>query len=193
MAYRKVREGDAQVMAILRVEGGVVNEIYAAADHVAGGEGGSVGLSSATWAETVAIVAVVTVRMLIPTGKSIYVDAWGWEADAHVTIAPLAHDLHLEVVQATGGRYRVRCANTGSVFVGFAVTWKKSTAPTLFRGIGESEDYKYSVLYDNFDCKEKDIKNREVKIDRGREGERETARQKRRDNTFGEWDVSAWD
>lgn len=48
MAYRKVREGDAQVMAILRVEGGVVNEIYAAADHVAGGEGRPVGLSGAT-------------------------------------------------------------------------------------------------------------------------------------------------
>lgn len=143
MAYRKVREGDAQVMAILRVEGGVVNEIYAATDHVAGGEGRSIRLSSTTWAETVAVVAVVTVWMLIPTGKSIYVDAWGREADAHITVTSLAHDLHLEVVQAAGGRYRVRCANTGSVFVGFAVTWKKNTAPTLFKGIGESDDCRH--------------------------------------------------
>lgn len=143
MAYRKVREGDAQVMAILRVEGGVVNKIYAATDHVAGGEGRSIRLSSTTWAETVAVVAVVTVWMLIPTGKSIYVDAWGREADAHITVTSLAHDLHLEVVQAAGGRYRVRCANTGSVFVGFAVTWKKNTAPTLFKGIGESDDCRH--------------------------------------------------
>lgn len=140
VAYRKVREGDAQVMAILRVEGGVVNEIYTATDHVASGEGRAVGLSGATWAETVTVVAVVTIWMLIPTGKSIYVDAWGREADAHVTVASLAHDFHLEVVQAAGSRYRVRCANTGSVFMGFAVTWKTKTAPTLFIGIGESND-----------------------------------------------------
>lgn len=146
MAYRKVREGDAQMMAILRVEGGVVNEIYTTTDHVAGGKGRTVGLSGSTWAETVAVVAVVTVWMLIPTGKSIHVDAWGWEADAHVTVTSLAHDLHLEVVQAAGGRYRVCCANTGSVFMGFAVTWKKNTAPTLFKGIGESDDYRY-ILY----------------------------------------------
>lgn len=146
VAYRKVRKGDAQVMAILRVEGGVVNEIYAAADHVAGGESRSVGLPGATWAETVAVVAVVTVWMLIPTGKSIYVDAWGREADAHVTVSSLAHNLHLEVVQAAGSRYRVRCANTGSVFVGFAVTWKKNTSPTLFKGIGKSDEYRYSVI-----------------------------------------------
>lgn len=166
MAYRKVRKGDAQVMAILRVEGGVVNEIYTATDHVAGGEGRSIRLPSSTWAETMAIVTVVTVWMLIPTGKSIYVDAWSRKADAHVTVASLAHDLHLEVVQATGSRYRVRCANTGSIFVSFAVTWKKSTAPTLFKGIGESDDYRYSVSYESFGYKKKHIKNRKRQIDR---------------------------
>jgi len=140
VTYRKVREGDAQMMAILCVEGGVVNEIYTATDHVAGGESRSVGLSSTTWAETVSVVTVVTIWMFIPTRKSIYVDAGGWEADAHVTIASLAYDLHLEVIQAAGGRYRVRCANTGSIFVGFAVTWENNTAPTLFKGIGESDD-----------------------------------------------------
>lgn len=164
VAYRKVREGDAQVMAILRVEGGVVNEIYSTTDHVAGGEGRSVRLSRATWAETVAIVTVITVWMFIPTRKSIYVDAGSRESDAHITVASLAHNLHLEVVQAAGGRYRMRCANTGSVFVSFAVTWKKNTAPTLFKGIGESDDYRYS--YKNFCYKEKHIKNREIEIDR---------------------------
>jgi len=143
VAYRKIREGDAQVMAILRVEGGVVNEIHAATDHIAGGESRSVGLTGATWAETVAIVTVVTVRMLIPTGKSIYVDAWGREADAHVTITSLAYDLHLEVVQAASSRYRMRCTNTSSVFVSFAITWENNTAPTLFKEISESDDYMY--------------------------------------------------
>jgi len=167
MAYRKIREGDAQVMAILRVESGVVNEIYAATDHIAGGKSWSVGLTGTTWAETVAIITVVTVRMLIPTGKSIYVDAWGREADAHVTVTSLAYDLHLEVVQAAGSRYRVRCTNTSSVFVGFAVTWKNNTAPTLFKGIGESDDYSYRT-------KISVARRNMLKIERERERERET-------------------
>lgn len=47
MTYGKIREGNAQVMTIFRVEGGVVDEINAAADHVAGGEGRPVRLPGA--------------------------------------------------------------------------------------------------------------------------------------------------
>lgn len=48
MAYGEVRKSDAQMMTIFRVEGGVVDEINAATDHVTGGEGRPVRLPGAT-------------------------------------------------------------------------------------------------------------------------------------------------
>lgn len=54
-------------MAVLGVEAGVVDEVDAAADHVARGERGSVGLPGAGRAEGVTVVSVVTIRVLVPT------------------------------------------------------------------------------------------------------------------------------
>lgn len=125
MAYRKVREGDTQVVAILRVERGVVDQIDAAADHVTGSEGRPVRLTSAGRAKAVTVIAVVTIRVLVPSRQPIHVDTVCREPDAHVPITSLAHNLHLEVVQAAGCWYGVCCANTGSVFVSFTVTWEK--------------------------------------------------------------------
>lgn len=42
------------------------------------------------------------------TRQAVHVDAVRGEADAHVAVAALGHDPHLEVVQPTGGRDRVR-------------------------------------------------------------------------------------
>lgn len=67
MAYGEVRKSDAQMMTIFRVEGGVVDEINAATDHVTGGEGRPVRLPGATWAETVTVVTVITVWVLVPS------------------------------------------------------------------------------------------------------------------------------
>lgn len=125
MAYRKVREGDTQVVAILRVERGVVDQIDAAADHVAGSEGRPVRLTCAGRAKAVAVIAVVTIRVLVPSWQPIHVDTVCREPNAHVPITSLAHNLYLEVVQAAGCWYGVCCANTGSVFVSFTVTWEK--------------------------------------------------------------------
>lgn len=125
MAYRKVREGDTQVVAILRVERGVVDQVDAAADHVTGSEGRPVRLTCARRAKAVAVIAVVTIRVLVPPRQPIHVDTVCREPDAHVPITSLAHNLYLEVVQAAGCWYGVCCANTGSVFVSFTVTWEK--------------------------------------------------------------------
>lgn len=56
-------------MAVLGVEAGVVDEVDAAANHVARRERGSVRLAGAGGAEGVAVVSVVTVRVLVPTWR----------------------------------------------------------------------------------------------------------------------------
>jgi len=115
-------------MTILRVEGGIVHEIYTAANYIASGEGWSIWLPSTAWAKTVPIITMIAIWMLIPTGKSIYVDAMRRKADTHVSITSFAYNFYLKVVQTTSRRYRVCCANTSSVFVSFTVTWKKNAA-----------------------------------------------------------------
>lgn len=55
------------MVSVLRVEAGIVDEVDAAADHVARGKGGPVRLPRARRAERVPVVAVVTVRVLVPT------------------------------------------------------------------------------------------------------------------------------
>lgn len=55
------------MVPVLRVEAGVVDEVHAAADDVARGEGGPVRLPGARRAERVAVVAVVAVRVFVPT------------------------------------------------------------------------------------------------------------------------------
>lgn len=54
-------------MSVLCVEAGVVDEVDAAANHIASREGGPVRLPGAGRAEGVAVVSVVTIRVLIPT------------------------------------------------------------------------------------------------------------------------------
>lgn len=130
VAYRKVREGDTQVMAILCVECGVVDQIDAAADHVTGSEGRPIRLTRAGRAEAVAVITMVTIRVLVPSWQPVHVDTVCREANAHVAIATFAHNLYFEVVQTAGCWYGVRCANAGSVFVSFTVTWGKKEKTT---------------------------------------------------------------
>lgn len=155
--YGKVSKSDAQVMTIFCVESSVVNEIYAATDHVTGSEGRAIGLASAAWTETVTVVTVIAIWLLIPAWQSIYVDTLHREADSHITVTTFAHNLHLEVIQAAWSRYRVRRANAGSVFVCFAVTWRTKASPTHFMGIGNEIECNRmtikSVSYKNFSCK----------------------------------------
>lgn len=54
-------------MAILCVEAGVVDEVNTAANHVACCKRGSVRLPDAGGAEGVAVISVITVRVLVPT------------------------------------------------------------------------------------------------------------------------------
>lgn len=58
-----------QAVAVLGVKAGVVDEVDAAANHVTRRERGSVRLAGAGGAEGVAVIAVVTVRVLVPTWK----------------------------------------------------------------------------------------------------------------------------
>ncbi len=65
----QVSERDAQVVAVLGVETCVFDEVEAASDNVASSECGSVVLARARAAKRVAIVPVVTVRVLVPAFK----------------------------------------------------------------------------------------------------------------------------
>lgn len=58
-----------QTVAVLGVEAGVVDEVDAAANHVARCECGSVWLTGAGGAEGVAVISVVTIRVLVPTWR----------------------------------------------------------------------------------------------------------------------------
>jgi len=64
--WPRPRRPPTEAVSVLGVEAGVVDEVDAAANHVARGEGGPVWLAGAGGAEGVAIVAVVTVRVLVP-------------------------------------------------------------------------------------------------------------------------------
>jgi hypothetical protein len=63
---REVAEGNPKVMAILRVETCVVDEVHAASYDVVGGEGWTVGLSVAGRTKGIPIVTVIAVRLLVP-------------------------------------------------------------------------------------------------------------------------------
>lgn len=67
MTHRQVSKCDAQIDAVLGVETSVVQKINTAANYIAGGEGGSIRLPTARGAKRVAIVAMITIRLLIPT------------------------------------------------------------------------------------------------------------------------------
>lgn len=103
------------MVTVLGVEARVVHQIDATADDVTGGEGRSVRLPVTGRAERVAIVTVVTIRLLVPARQPIHLEVRVRQPDAHVTIAPLRDDLHLEVVQPASGRYRVRRTHRGSI------------------------------------------------------------------------------
>lgn len=59
------------------------------------------------------------------TWQPVHVDALGGEADAHIAIATLANDLHLEVVETAGGRNGVRGSHTRCVLVSLSVPCNK--------------------------------------------------------------------
>lgn len=54
-------------MAILCVEAGVVDEVNTAANHIACCKRGSIRLPGARRAEGVAVISMVTIRVLVPT------------------------------------------------------------------------------------------------------------------------------
>lgn len=124
-AYRQIPERGAQMVAVLRVEARVVHQIDAAADHVAGGEGRPVRLAVARRTERVAVVAVIAERLFVPAGQPVHLEVLRRQADAHVAVASLRDDLHLEVVQATGGGYRMGGAHRGRIVVVLAYSCEK--------------------------------------------------------------------
>ena len=65
---REIGESHAEVMSVLGVEAGSVDEVDAAADDVVCREGGPVRLPGPRAAEAVPVVAVVAVGVFVPTG-----------------------------------------------------------------------------------------------------------------------------
>ena len=73
------------MMSVFGVETRVVYEIDAASDDVTRGEGGSVRLTRARGAEGVTVVAVVTVRVLVPAGQAVHIHPLRRQTDSHVS------------------------------------------------------------------------------------------------------------
>ena len=109
------------MVSVLGVETGPVDQIEAAADDVAGCESRPVGLPGAGAAKTVAVVAVVTVRMFVPAGQAVHVHTLGAKSHPHVPVPSLGHDSDLEVVDAARGRDGVGGSDGRSVFVSLPV------------------------------------------------------------------------
>lgn len=114
---RQVPERDAQVVSVLRVETSVVHQIDATTDYVARSEGRSIWFTRTGTAERVAVIAVISVGLLVPAGQTVHLEVLRGQSDAHVAVAPLRNDLHLEVVQATGRRNRMRSSDRSCIVV----------------------------------------------------------------------------
>lgn len=110
------------MVSVLGVKSGVINEVDSATNNVTGGKRRPIWLARARGAETVSVVAVVSVGVFVPARESVDVNSVCREANSHVTISAFAHDLHLEVIQATGSWYRMCRANACSVFVCLPIT-----------------------------------------------------------------------
>ena len=119
-------------MSVLGVKSGVVDEVDSASNDITGGKSRPIWLACTRRTKTVSVVTVVSVRVFVPTRKSVDVNSVRRETDSHVTVSPFAHDLHLEVIQATSCRYRMRRADTGSVFVCLPITCKNYKSLFLF-------------------------------------------------------------
>ena len=68
-----------------------------------------------------AVVAMIAVRVLVPSRQPIELDIAARQTDAHVAIASLAHYLHLVVVDAARRRYGKVGAHAGGVLVRLAL------------------------------------------------------------------------
>ena len=116
-------ESHSQVYSILCVETWSINKVETTADDVSSGECWTIGLTCARAAEAVTIISMVTIALLVPARQSVHVDSLSWETHTHVPISTLGDDLHLEVVEATGGGDGVGGPDWAGVFVCLAVTF----------------------------------------------------------------------
>lgn len=61
--------------------------------------------------------------MLVPSRKAIHVDPLSGESHPHVAVPPLAYDLHLKVVETTGGGDGVGGPHAAGVLVSLPVAF----------------------------------------------------------------------
>ena len=108
---------------IFSVEARAVTEIKTTTNHVVRSESWPVGLTSAGAAEAVTVISVISVALFVPAGQPVHVDALGRQTNSHVAVPALAHNLHLEVVEATGGGDGVGGSHRAGVFVSLAVAF----------------------------------------------------------------------
>ena len=108
---------------IFSIETRAIYEIKTTTNDVVSSEGGPIRLPSSRATEAVTVVAVVSVALLVPAGQSVHVDSLSRQTNAHVSVTAFAHNLDLEVVEATGGRDRVGGPHRAGVLVSFAVAF----------------------------------------------------------------------
>ena len=108
---------------IFSVEARAVTEIKTTTNHVVRSESWPVGLTSAGAAEAVTVISVISVALFVPAGQPVHVDALGRQTNSHVAVPALAHNLHLEVVEATGGGDGVGGSHRARVLVSLAVAF----------------------------------------------------------------------
>ena len=74
------------MVTVFGVEASVVYEINAASDDISGSESGAIRLASAGRTKRMAVVTVVTVRVFIPSGKTVHIHALRRKTNSHVPV-----------------------------------------------------------------------------------------------------------
>ena len=108
---------------IFSIEAGAVTKIKTTTNHIVRSESWPVSLTSARTTEAVPVISVVAIALFVPARQSVHVDPLGGQTDSHVAVPALAHNLHLEVVEATGGGDGVGGSHRARVFMSLSVAF----------------------------------------------------------------------
>ena len=97
------------MVTVLGIEARPVNKVKTAANDVTGCKCRAVCLACARTAKAVTVVAVISVRMFVPTRQPIHVHTLSAKSYSHVPVTAFGNDFDLKVINSTRSRYGMSC------------------------------------------------------------------------------------